>query len=278
MFLLDILQHPRRCPCPPLYQKRCIGSLARIPLTTFLYFFRDKLRDQNALSEEIVNAITGQSLGEPIDEDDLESQLEQLQQEQLDEQMLKTGNVPVADEVNKMPSPVITERMNAPTHFEARADANCYQRSQQRRMPWRTTKRQSWRNCGPRWPCRPVVCFSISALRQQHTSRGIGYLSGRDDIFSGMCGASGRTDAVTNVFQYLLFSLTFLLGSEAFGVFFLGVSFCLSCRLVSPALIYPPWPLSKVDSWRKSTGEPQLRGFDNMARGKCTRLSYAALA
>jgi charged multivesicular body protein 4 len=78
----------------------------------------DKLRDQNALSEEIVNAITGQPLGEPIDEEDLESQLEQLQQEQLDEQMLKTGTVPVADEVNKMPPvpvgvPSVTARKNA---------------------------------------------------------------------------------------------------------------------------------------------------------------------
>lgn len=33
-----------------------------------------------------------------------------MQQEQLDEQMLKTGNVPVLDEVHKMPTPANTER------------------------------------------------------------------------------------------------------------------------------------------------------------------------
>lgn len=72
---------------------------------------RDKLREENALSEEIVNAITGQTVGEPIDDMELEDELDALQQEQLDEQMSKTGNVPVADAVHKMPSvPVDPER------------------------------------------------------------------------------------------------------------------------------------------------------------------------
>lgn len=71
---------------------------------------RDKLRDQNALSEEIVQAITGNQLGEPIDDMELEDELDQLQQEHLDEQMLKTGNVPTADAVNKLPSPAQNER------------------------------------------------------------------------------------------------------------------------------------------------------------------------
>lgn len=74
------------------------------------YVPRDKLRDQNALSEEIVQAITGNSLGEPVDDVELEDELEQLQQEHLDEQMLKTGNVPVSDAVHKMPSPAQAER------------------------------------------------------------------------------------------------------------------------------------------------------------------------
>ena len=75
-----------------------------------LTLHRDVLRDQNALSEEIVNAITGNQLGEPIDDAELEDELEQLQQEQLDEQMLKTGNVPVSDAVHRMPTPANTER------------------------------------------------------------------------------------------------------------------------------------------------------------------------
>ncbi|KAH7255695.1 Snf7-domain-containing protein [Fusarium redolens] len=64
----------------------------------------DELREHNAMSDEIVNAITSNSLGEPIDEDELENELDELQQEQLDEQMLKTGTVPVSDAVHKLPS------------------------------------------------------------------------------------------------------------------------------------------------------------------------------
>lgn len=49
-------------------------------------------------------------IGQSVDEADLEAELEELQQEQLDEQMLKTGTVPVADAVHKMPSPANQER------------------------------------------------------------------------------------------------------------------------------------------------------------------------
>jgi charged multivesicular body protein 4A/B len=76
----------------------------------YLTHIRDKLRDQNALSEEIVNAITNNQLGEPLDETALEDELEQLQQEQLDEQILKTGNVPVTDAVHRLPTPATTDR------------------------------------------------------------------------------------------------------------------------------------------------------------------------
>lgn len=64
----------------------------------------DELREQNALSEEIVNAITNNPIGEPIDDDELEAELDELQQEKLDEDILKTGSVPVADIVQRMPS------------------------------------------------------------------------------------------------------------------------------------------------------------------------------
>lgn len=56
---------------------------------------RDKIREQNELSDEIVNALTTSSLSNAVDEQDLEDELDQLQQEQLDEAMLKTGTVPV---------------------------------------------------------------------------------------------------------------------------------------------------------------------------------------
>lgn len=43
---------------------------------------------------------------EPIDEDELEADLAALEQENLDEKMLKTGTVPVADSLNSLPSGV----------------------------------------------------------------------------------------------------------------------------------------------------------------------------
>ncbi|KAG9250477.1 Snf7-domain-containing protein [Emericellopsis atlantica] len=67
------------------------------------------LRDQNALSEEIVGAIVGNQFGEGVDEADLEEDLERLQQEAVDEQMLKAGTVPSADAVNRLPSPAQQE-------------------------------------------------------------------------------------------------------------------------------------------------------------------------
>lgn len=68
--------------------------------------FRDKLREQHALGEEIAQALTSAPLGEPIDETELEDELADLEQEQLDNKMLKTGSVPVSDEVHRLPSVV----------------------------------------------------------------------------------------------------------------------------------------------------------------------------
>ncbi|GAW19839.1 hypothetical protein ANO14919_093300 [Xylariales sp. No.14919] len=66
----------------------------------------DKLREQNALSEEIVQAITSSHIGEPLDETELDEELEALQQEALDKQMLESGTVPVSvsSDVHKLPS------------------------------------------------------------------------------------------------------------------------------------------------------------------------------
>ena len=40
---------------------------------------------------------------EPVDEDELEADLAALEQENLDEKMLKTGTVPVADSLSRAP-------------------------------------------------------------------------------------------------------------------------------------------------------------------------------
>ena len=47
---------------------------------------------------------------EPVDEDELEADLAALEQENLDEKMLKTGTVPVADSLSRAPQAANGER------------------------------------------------------------------------------------------------------------------------------------------------------------------------
>lgn len=68
------------------------------------YSHREKLREQHALGEEIAQAITSAPIGEPIDEGELDDELAELEQEQLDDKMLQTGNVPVSDEIGRLPT------------------------------------------------------------------------------------------------------------------------------------------------------------------------------
>jgi charged multivesicular body protein 4A/B len=71
-------------------------------LTNLLY--REDLREQHAIGEEISEAIT-QSIGtQNVDEDELDEELADLQQEELDNRMLNTGNVPVGDKVHQLPT------------------------------------------------------------------------------------------------------------------------------------------------------------------------------
>ncbi|KAL3477885.1 Snf7-domain-containing protein [Aspergillus californicus] len=78
----------------------------------------DKLREQQQLSDEIASVITSNPFGEQPDEDELEEELEGLQQEALDERILHTGTVPVADQLSRLPAPASTE----PTKGKKQAD------------------------------------------------------------------------------------------------------------------------------------------------------------
>ncbi|KJR89114.1 charged multivesicular body protein 4 [Sporothrix schenckii 1099-18] len=78
----------------------------------------ERIQEQNQLSEEIVNAITSNQIGEAVDDADLEEELEQLQQEQLDEKMLDTS-VPVSDAVHRLPAAANGESMLSPTPLQS---------------------------------------------------------------------------------------------------------------------------------------------------------------
>ncbi|RMJ21103.1 hypothetical protein PHISP_08031 [Aspergillus sp. HF37] len=82
----------------------------------------DQIKEQQQLSDEIGNAITSGATGEQMDEDDLEQELEGLEQEKMDERMLKTGTVPVGDRINQLPTAANGEIKNEPPQTEEGAE------------------------------------------------------------------------------------------------------------------------------------------------------------
>lgn len=98
----------------------------------------DELREQHALGEEIASAITNAPLGEPVDETELEEELEGLEQEAMDERMLKSGTVPVGGEVARLPSVA-----NGPSKFILTGYDTAYANSNQstRQSPGRGRRR-----------------------------------------------------------------------------------------------------------------------------------------
>lgn len=50
------------------------------------------------------------NIGNQLDEEDLEKELEDLQQEEVDRKMLETGTVPVSDNIQRLPSVANGER------------------------------------------------------------------------------------------------------------------------------------------------------------------------
>ncbi|KAK8207600.1 ESCRT-III subunit protein snf7 [Zalaria obscura] len=64
----------------------------------------EDLREQHAIGEEIAEALTQGAVGQAVDDDELEDELADLQQEELDNKMLRTGNVPVSDQISRLPN------------------------------------------------------------------------------------------------------------------------------------------------------------------------------
>lgn len=70
----------------------------------------EDLREQHAIGEEIADALTQGNSMQGVDEDELEDELAELQQEELDNKMLKTGTVPVSDQIQRLPNQPLGER------------------------------------------------------------------------------------------------------------------------------------------------------------------------
>lgn len=83
----------------------------------------EELEEQHAVSREIASALTQSSGANAVDDDELEAEFADLQQEELDNKMLKTGSVPVSDQVQRLPNAVHGElKGKAPARVQEEDD------------------------------------------------------------------------------------------------------------------------------------------------------------
>jgi hypothetical protein len=96
-----------------------------------------------------------------VDEDELNEELDALEQEQLDNKMLKTGTVPVSDEIHRLPAAANGESKCS----KMRMKDSCTNYFQLRARHLSTRKRTRRKNSGnyrQRWQCRDNLQHSVS--------------------------------------------------------------------------------------------------------------------
>jgi hypothetical protein len=115
------------------------------------------------LSKEIATAITSQQIGEQIDETELEDELAELEQEALDNKMLKTGTVPVSDEIHRLPAAANGESKLLWYSLKVGV-ANVFLQSNPKPqyMPRKTTKKRNSEDYRLRWRCDWVIEWTHS--------------------------------------------------------------------------------------------------------------------
>ena len=137
---------------------------------------REQLREQHELTQEIGNAITSMPITEPIDEDELEADLAALEQENLDEKMLKTGTMPVADSLNRLPKaangereffhppPSLTNNRGWKERKKLDRLTNVQSKANRKRRSKKKTRRRSCGSCRRRWRCESTLPYLIGEL------------------------------------------------------------------------------------------------------------------
>lgn len=84
--------------------QQCTLGLHSVWREDILIENREELEEQHAISKEIASALTQGSAANAVDDDELESELADLQQEELDSKMLGSGPLPVSDQIHRLPS------------------------------------------------------------------------------------------------------------------------------------------------------------------------------
>jgi hypothetical protein len=127
----------------------------------------EDLREQHDIGQQIAEALTQGNGMQGIDEDELDEELAQLQQEELDEKMLKTGSVPVSDRIHSLPSAangpgefdIYPQRHGGRTLLLRRlyfTDSDFFSKQSKRNPKLnskKTTKRRNYGNCRRKWQC-----------------------------------------------------------------------------------------------------------------------------
>jgi hypothetical protein len=126
--------------------------------------YRESIREHTAMNEEIAQAMAAPA--NTIDEDEeLEEELERMRQEQLDEEMLKTGSVPV-DRVSNLPAAANGERKSMMSLRASMTHPLTVTQSRTSRHRWSRRRRPSCASCRRRWPCKGrTAIWAFPALR-----------------------------------------------------------------------------------------------------------------
>lgn len=126
----------------------------------------EDLREQHAIGEEIAEALTQGNTGNMVDEDELDDELAELQQEELDNKMLKTGTVPVSDQVQRLPSVGNQESEYCLVDYKDDLRGSMLTSDQSKAKPSgsrKTTKRKSCGSYKRRWQCDAGVSGFLGA-------------------------------------------------------------------------------------------------------------------
>lgn len=161
----------------------------------------EDLEEQHAISKEIASALTQGSTANAVDDDELESELADLQQEELDNTMLKTGTMPVHDQVHRMPSVANTERKYmGPLYSQIRGADNLQREERLPLKQRKTTRKKSFGDYKPKWPCN-LLSFIPFFLLHVQLQRPYNFEAYPGSVLSVFW--DGRSGATTAIFSLI---------------------------------------------------------------------------
>lgn len=157
----------------------------------------DSVREQIEVANEISGAISNPiNMGIDIDQDELQNELDELEQEQLNDKLMGAERAPVHAPGPKLTHGEQRERESTQPLGEVKVRLTFFARAQTLPdLKKRTTKKHSFVNCRPRWPCNGALSerkrVFIAFCTVYNPGRGGGCAA---DFRRLRCHHSSRTD------------------------------------------------------------------------------------